>query len=50
MRTIEQRNRIWSVTLEHVEATVASHLGLGRVPGSEQVPCFTRQICVHAIL
>jgi chromosomal replication initiation ATPase DnaA len=47
MRTIDQRTAIWPLSLEQIEATVASHLGSGRVPGNEQVPCFSRQMSMY---
>jgi hypothetical protein len=47
MRTIDQRTGIWPLSLEQIEATVASHLGPGRVPGNEQVPCFSRQMSMY---
>lgn len=33
MRAVEQRNGIWRLSLERIEATVADHLGSGRVLG-----------------
>jgi hypothetical protein len=49
MRTIDQRTGIWPLSLEQIEATVASHLGPGRVPGNEQVPCFSpSDVDVHS--
>jgi len=47
MRTINPRVGIWLLSLEQIEATVASHLGPGRVPGNEQVPCFSRQMSMY---
>ena len=47
MHTINQRIGIWPLSLEQIEATVASHLGPGRVPGNEQVPCFSRQMSMY---
>src|SRR5437588_4109235 len=34
---------IWRLSLEQIEATVADHLGRGRVPGNQPGPCFSRQ-------
>jgi hypothetical protein len=47
MRTIEQRTGIWRLSLEQIEATVADHLGRGRVVGNEPGPCFSRQISMY---
>jgi hypothetical protein len=44
MRTIEQRPGIWRLSLEQIEATVADHLGSGRVPGNQSAPCLSRQV------
>ena len=43
----EQRVRIRRVSLEQIEATVAGHLGRGRVPGNESGPCFSRQVSMY---
>ena len=40
MRAIEQRTGIWRLSLEQIEATVADHLGRGRVPGNQTGPLF----------
>ncbi len=47
MRTVEQRDRIWRLSLEQIEATVADHLGKGRVPGNHAGPCLSRQISMY---
>jgi hypothetical protein len=47
MRAIEQRTGIWRLSLEQIEATVADHLGRGRVQGNRTGPCFSRQISMY---
>lgn len=47
MRTVEQRNGIWRLSLEQIEATVADHLGNGRVPGNQAAPCLSRQVSMY---
>jgi hypothetical protein len=47
MRAVEQRTGIWRLSLEQIEATVADHLGHGRVPGNQSGPCFSRQISMY---
>src|ERR1700761_1127000 len=48
MRHISQHpTGIWRLSLEQIEATVADHLGPGRVPGNQQGPCFSRQISMY---
>ena len=47
MRTIEQRTGIWRLSLEQIEATVADHLGNGRVPGNQSAPCLSRQVSMY---
>jgi hypothetical protein len=42
-----QAERIWPVTLDQIEATVAAQLGPGRVPGNKQDECFSRQISMY---
>jgi hypothetical protein len=42
-----QQERIWPITLEQIEATVAAHLGAGRVQGNKQDECFSRQISMY---
>jgi hypothetical protein len=43
----EQRVGIWRLSLEQIEATVADHLGRGRVPGNQSGPCFSRQVAMY---
>src|ERR1700760_818703 len=43
----EQRVGIWRLSLEQIEATVADHLGRGRVPGNQSGPCFSRQVSMY---
>ena len=47
MHTIEQRPGIWRPSLEQIEATVADHLGSGRVPGSQSAPYLSRQVSMY---
>jgi hypothetical protein len=47
MHTIEQPLGTWRLTLEQIEATVADHLGSGRVPGNQSAPCFSRQVSMY---
>jgi hypothetical protein len=47
MRAIDQNRGIWRLSLEQIEATVADHLGPGRVPGNRPGPCFSRQISMY---
>jgi hypothetical protein len=47
MRNTERRNGIWRLSLEQIEATVADHLGNGRVPGNQAAPCFSRQVSMY---
>src|SRR5437868_2334968 len=47
MRTVEQRNGIWRLSLEQIEATVADHLGNGRVPGNQAAACLSRQVSMY---
>src|ERR1700736_1330534 len=47
MRPTNQRAGIWRLSLEQIEATVADHLGPGRVPGNRPGPCFSRQISMY---
>lgn len=47
MPTVEQRNRIWHLLLEQIEATVANHLGSGRVNGNQSAPCLSRQVSMY---
>jgi hypothetical protein len=43
----EKRTGIWRLSLEQIEATVADHLGRGRVPGNQSGPCFSRQVAMY---
>jgi hypothetical protein len=47
MRTVEQRKGIWRLSLERIEATVADHLGNGRVPGNQAAACLSRQVSMY---
>jgi chromosomal replication initiator protein len=47
MRELNQKPGIWRLSLEQIEATVAEHLGPGRVPGNRQGQCFSRQISMY---
>ena len=47
MRTSERRTGIWRLSLEQIEATVADHLGNGRVPGNQAGACFSRQVSMY---
>ena len=47
MRTSEQRTGIWRLSLEQIEATVADHLGSGRVCGNQAGPCLSRQVSMY---
>src|SRR6266478_206788 len=47
MRTVEQRNGIWRLSLEQIEATVADHFGNGRVPGNQAAACLSRQVSMY---
>src|SRR6204780_2093157 len=43
----EQQTGIWRLSLEQIEATVADHLGRGRVAGNQPGPCFSRQVSMY---
>src|SRR3984885_3629958 len=43
----KKRAGIWLLALEQIEATVADHLGRGRVPGNQSGPCFSRQVSMY---
>ncbi len=43
----EQMVGIWRLSLEQIEATVADHLGRGRVPGNQPGTCFSRQVAMY---
>src|SRR3954469_5744750 len=47
MRRSEHQTGLWRLSLEQIEATVADHLGRGRVPGNEPGPCFSRQVAMY---
>lgn len=47
MRGTSQKTGIWRLSLEQIEATVADHLGRGRVLGNQRAPCFSRQISMY---
>ena len=47
MCVTSQKAGIWRLSLEQIEATVADHLGRGRVLGNERGPCFSRQISMY---
>ena len=47
MWVTSQRAGIWRLSLEQIEATVADHLGGGRVLGNQRGPCFSRQISMY---
>jgi Bacterial dnaA protein helix-turn-helix len=47
MRATNQKAGIWRLSLEQIEATVADHLGPGRVPGNRPGPCLSRQISMY---
>ena len=42
-----QKAGIWRLSLEQIEATVAEHLGCGRVLGNQRGPCFSRQVSMY---
>src|ERR1700743_1462641 len=47
MHTSVRRTGIWRLSLEQIEATVADHLGRGRVPGNQPGPCFSHQVAMY---
>ena len=47
MPTSERRTGIWRLSLEQIEATVADHLGNGRVAGNQAAPCLSRQVSMY---
>jgi hypothetical protein len=47
MRASDRRTGIWRLSLEQIEATVADHLGNGRVPGNQAGPCLSRQVSMY---
>ena len=47
IRTSERRPGTWRLSLEQIEATVADHLGNGRVPGNQAAACLSRQVSMY---
>jgi hypothetical protein len=47
MHTSERRIGVWRLSLEQIEATVADHLGNGRVPGNQAAACLSRQVSMY---
>ncbi len=47
MHTSEHGTRLWRLSLEQIEATVAEHLGNGRVPGNQAAACLSRQVSMY---
>jgi hypothetical protein len=47
MPLARQQPGIWRLSLEQIEATVADHLGPGRIPGNQAGPCFSRQVSMY---
>jgi len=47
MRTSVHQPGIWRLSLEQIEATVADHLGSGRVSGNQAAPCLSRQVSMY---
>jgi len=47
MCTSERRTGIGRLSLEQIEATVAGHLGNGRVPGNKAAACLSRQVSMY---
>src|SRR5882757_8261287 len=47
MRTSEHRTGLWRLSLEQIEATVADHLGNGRVSGNQADACLSRQVSMY---
>ncbi len=47
MHASKQAHAIWPVSLKRIEQTVAAHLGPGRVGGSAQPACFSRQVSMY---
>jgi hypothetical protein len=46
MHAFSNRAMMWRVSLARVEQVVSAQLGLGRVPGNAQGPCFSRQVSI----
>src|SRR3954464_12508534 len=47
MRPSEPGTGLWRLSLEQIEATVADHLGNGRVPGNQAAACLSRQVSMY---
>src|SRR3954466_14396125 len=47
MRRSEHQTGLWRLSLEQIEATVADHLGNGRVPGNQAAACLSRQVSMY---
>ena len=47
LHMFNQRAGVWRLSLEQIEATVADHLGRGRVQGNQPGPCFSRQVSMY---
>ena len=47
MRGTDRIAGIWPLSPEKIEATVAAHLGPGRVAGNKEEPCFSRQVSMY---
>ncbi len=47
MRGTDEAAGIWPLSLEMIEATVAAHLGPGRVAGNKEEQCFSRQVSMY---
>lgn len=43
----ESKIGMWRLSLEQIDATVADHLGRGRVQGNQPGPCFSRQVSMY---
>src|SRR3977135_795014 len=44
---LDPRTGLWRLSLEQIEATVADHLGGGRVPGNQAGACLSRQVSMY---
>ena len=47
MCTSAHRTGLWRLSLEQIEATVADHLGNGRIPGNQAAACLSRQVSMY---
>ena len=47
MRGTDRIAGIWPLSPEKIEATVAAHLGPGRVAGNKEEQCFSRQVSMY---